>query len=542
MKRCAAFLAAAAVGWVLVAGAETVSVERIGTVAAPGLPGAVAVWGERAEVVLTAPTGGRGPRLAVVAAAEGEAGRVVLLAATFMPGESVFARLLEERLADLPGMPVPTPQAPLDETRPLERMAHVLELRRLERQGVGEVRAHPSAAAFPGAVDGAAERISRTVRVDLSRPRWHTTGLYAAPGERVRVSVAGEVPAGLRVRIGAHTDNIEHLPSWQRPPRISRSFEVARTGETEVASPFGGAVYVEVPEGGRGAGGKVEVTISGAVAAPVFVLGETTAAQWREVRSAPGPWAELVVPGRLVLTTRSDAVREVEDLTPVLEHWRAVMDAMADLAGIDQERAYPERIVPDVQISAGYMHAGYPIMTHLDVTRSMVDLEQLRSLKGGWGFYHELGHNHQKPEWTFEGTGEVTCNLFVHYVFEKVVGMSAEEASERALGPAMRRLIEAHLAEPDFRRWQREPFLALAMYAQLHTTFGWEPFRRVFAEYRDLPAAGRPQSQSDRRDQWMVRMSRAAGRNLGPFFDGWGVPVTEAAKAEVSELPVWVPW
>lgn len=57
------------------------------------------------------------------------------------------------------------------------------------------------------------------------------------------------------------------------------------------------------------------------------------------------------------------------------------------------------------------MHSGYPIMTHLDAAPRMVNLAALRSV-GEWGLFHELGHNHQADAWTFDGTVEVTCNLF----------------------------------------------------------------------------------------------------------------------------------
>ncbi|MFN4242527.1 MAG: M60 family metallopeptidase [Tepidisphaerales bacterium] len=466
---------------------------------------------------------------------------IVLLAAGYAPETSRFGVMLSERLADLPERPYPTPQRPLTDRMPLERVAHAVDLLRLERLPVSELVAHPASAAFPGGVAADAPRVCRAVRVDLSRPRWHSTGLYAPPGAKLTVRLRagpGSGVHGVGLRIGPHTDDLRHLPTWKRPPQISRHVVLSGRGEERVGSPFGGLIYVDVPAGRSGV---VDVEIDGAVEAPLFVLGETTAEQWQTARMAAGPWAELVVPGRVVLTTTSEAIRELEDPTEVLEHWKAVLDAMAELAGIAADRRVPERIVADVQISAGYMHSGYPIMTHLDVARAMVDLPALRTLKGGWGFYHELGHNHQRPEWTFDGTVEVTCNLFVHYVFEKVVGMSALEAAERAIGPSMRRLIDAHLAAPDFERWKAEPFLALAMYAQLHTHFGWGPFEAVFREYAALPPGERPRTDDEKRDQWLVRLSRAVGRDLGPFFERWGVPVSAEAKAQVAGMPVWQP-
>jgi hypothetical protein len=38
-----------------------------------------------------------------------------------------------------------------------------------------------------------------------------------------------------------------------------------------------------------------------------------------------------------------------------------------------------------------------------------------------------------------------------------------------------------------FTRWKSDAFLALIMYHQLRTAFGWETYKKVFAEYRDLP-------------------------------------------------------
>ena len=56
-----------------------------------------------------------------------------------------------------------------------------------------------------------------------------------------------------------------------------------------------------------------------------------------------------------------------------------------------------------------------------------------------------------------------------------------------------------------------------------------------------LPDAERPKTDQAKRDQWMVRFSRAAGRDLGPFFQAWGVPTTAEARASVSGLPAWMP-
>jgi len=227
-----------------------------------------------------------------------------------------------------------------------------------------------------------------------------------------------------------------------------------------------------------------------------------------------------------------------------MKFWDQVLDACADLATIPRERPRPERYVTDTQISAGYMHSGYPIMTMLDVAPVMVDRERvMRNGHGGvWGLFHELGHNHQRPEWTFGGTGEVTVNLFTLYVFDTVCGRP-KGSFDRVGGERRKRMLADYFKNgPDFEgKWKRRPFLALVMYVQLQEAFGWEPFKRVFAEYRRLPPNERPRSDADKRDQWLVRFSRTVGRNLGPFFQAWGVPTSEKARAQVADLPVWMP-
>ena len=93
----------------------------------------------------------------------------------------------------------------------------------------------------------------------------------------------------------------------------------------------------------------------------------------------------------------------------------------------------------------------------------------------------------------------------------------------------------------DFEKWKASPFLGLIMYAQLKDAFGWDAYKKVFAEYRALAEEDRPKNDDEKRDQWMIRFSRTVRRNLGPFFHAWGIPTSEEARESLSELPVWMP-
>lgn len=436
---------------------------------------------------------------------------------------------------------VPSPKQPLGLDNPVGRIACVLQNAEMRRAPVEKLAAHPAAAGFPGPVPPEAKRIEKTVAIDTAVLDWASTGLYAAPGEAIEVALPPDAAnAGLGLRIGAHTDHIWHHDRWSRFPEIS--YATALTAPTgRFGSPFGGIIYITVPRGCKL--GRIEVRISGAVEMPFFVQGQTPLHLWRTaIRHHLAPFAELAT-RKIVLTIPSAAVRSLDDPEALMWVWDAALDAIADLAAIPRERERPERICTDQQISAGYMHSGYPVMTHLDVAPTMTDRDKM--VKGGastcWGFWHELGHNHQSPHWTFSGTGETTVNLFSLFCCERV---SNEPVAKNSwLNPAQRnKAVAKYFAEgASFDAWCRDPGLSLMFYAQLQQAFGWGAFQRVFAGYRVARPAELPRNDGERRDQFLVRFSREAGRNLGPFFTAWGIPTSEAARNAVAALPLWLP-
>lgn len=458
-------------------------------------------------------------------------------AARLLPATDALLRpRLDELLAQHTKNLTPTPEKPVDYSRPLQRVLIGYRDALLQQASPETVREFVDASAFPNL--GATSQVRRrgVVQINTATPGWHSTGIYALPGTILRIELPENAQRlNLRARIGCHADELWHHDSWKRVPSVTIE-RVVNERATPMASAFGGPVYIVVPEGCEHR--NISVFIHGGIEAPMYKLGQTAADEWlMRIRNRPAPWAELAT-DKVVLSVPSSAVRSLDDPKALMTLWDRVLDAAADLAAMPRQRTRPERYVADVQISAGYMHAGYPIMTHLDAVDDMTDASRLAA--GSWGLFHELGHNHQSPEWTFDGTVEVTCNLFSLYICETVCGMApstghpALENRDETIGRYLARGAK-------FEDWKREPFTALIMYMQLREAFGWDAYKKVFAEYRELPDVQRPKSDDDKRDQWMVRFSRAVGKNLGPFFSAWGVPTSQAARDSIADLPEWMP-
>lgn len=431
----------------------------------------------------------------------------------------------------------PSSKHPLRTSDVLGRLALTLRSQESLTKPPEKIRPFPGAEIFPGIVSKDVKRVSQTVAIRRDRGAWISTGLYLNAGEVMIVRFPKEATeAGLTLRVGAHSDRLWGKASWRRHPEISRRFAVKKR-VMRVATSHGGLIYVETPlkKGAQ----PFKVKFENVSLAPRYVLGRTSDKDWDKIRRYEAPWGELET-SKIILTVPSRVLRDLVDPKQLMTLWDRVLDCYEEL-GTRPLPTRPERMVTDEQISAGYMHSGYPIMTHLDAAKRMVTTASIlgRPKLEIWGLWHELGHNHQKRAWTFQGTTEVTCNLFTLYVLDRISGVSPEKHPRY---PGMRASGRKHRAAgAPFSQWKRKPFLALQMYVELQQEFGWELFKKVFALYRDLPRKDQPKSDLERRDKWLELVSQVSGKNLGPFFQAWGVPVSKAALAKVKHLPGWLP-
>jgi hypothetical protein len=449
------------------------------------------------------------------------------------------------------GSLVPTTAAPVQPaSQPFEALALGVDAKVGTEDAPTLIVAHASASDFPGVPEAGSSASSRTLSVDASYDGrdsryfysgagahvWRSTGLYANAGDTITTTVPASAAAqGLSVQIGSHSDTLWHLDDWERVPAIVRRDSIETTSTTS-ANAFGGLVYIRVPPGS--ALGTIDVTIDGAHPAPRYVHGVTTLSDWQDIeRLHPTPWAEFVSDS-FTFTVPSTSIRTLDDPSALMDMWTSVLNAQADLSGVPHARPRAERFVLDRQISAGWMHSGYPIMGPIAAVDELIDASLVQSV-GAWGPFHELGHNHQWREFVLPGTTEGNVNLWSVHTSETVFGIDRGVAHS-ALDPAARaqRIADYVAGGADFwADWS--VWTALETYLQLQEAFGWQPFSDLFTVYYYTLPENAGLTDQENIEAFALEYARIVDRDLGPFFISWGFPLSQPTLDEMALMPAW---
>ncbi len=441
-------------------------------------------------------------------------------------------------------------------TDPIDKATLSAEMDILRNLPPNQVTAHPTAEELYGTIAPDAPRLTnQVVSIDTDVSRWHSTGLYVVPGEIVEITVpVAIIDQGFRVLVSGHGDNISPRDEWWRVPYgVQRQF-AADTTTIEIANAFGGAIYLDVgvtPPADNGVA-DFDITIDNAIAAPYFVLGETTNADWiASIRDNPAPYAEFVS-DRIAFSVPSSSVRDLDDAEALLQLWDDVVARQDYIGALEDLRTMPERVNIDVQISVGLLHAGYPIQGPTYTVDGMTDYNAIVA-NGSWGYYHELGHEMQRrPDkawgwnnpYTFDGDVEVTVNIFANAALEALNPGNTVDGWGWSSYPdlVMERAITSVAAGGVFDFKDPYPF-----YFQLADGFGWEAYRTVFETYHDdvlndvgaLPLGGTAE-----KTEWLMRWSQSVNYDMRCYMvDIWGLQVslTAAQTAILDALPCWLP-
>lgn len=475
------------------------------------------------------------------------------------------------------GLIAPTLAAPINTTsKPVEKMLAQYQSKTFDVLTPAQLFVHPCAADFPGLPDAGAGTASRTVAITGNtaadfyvnqggRPTRFETGLYAAPGATIAVTIPGDkVAEGLEVHIAGNgsQDSTFNIANWTFFPKLWRRVSLTAP-VTQTGNVFGGLVTILVPAGKSL--GTFNVTIEGAIAAPAFVLGQTTDAQWNAgLKSSPAPYG-YIQNSKLTLYLPKWQLAAMDNPTAVTSYWQQVMDIADEYYGYTNYRKRGETYATARYVAFGGAYAGYPVEAGWGTTRDQL-LNSAR-VNGDWGSYHELGHGYQDnfdSAFVIAIGAEVDVNLMPGMIYTMLHDRTAWDGAHSSYD-AQNRLTQrtAFLAQaPASQTWQSAHDLypvAYDFYFNLAEAFGWQLYKTALTRlmrYLQTPNAATDAelfalNSSDpnfKRNRFYLLFCDAAGRNLDVYFQryglgavGKGYEITQTVKDQVTAkgYPAW---
>lgn len=471
--------------------------------------------------------------------------KTLTMAADAYPPDDSAAYAAFRELANHPlAKKMPSRETPVTSADFYARVRIVLEKNAWLADPVKVWPADPSAATYPGLMAKGAKPVKGVeLQILTDERRWHSTGLFANAGEAITVRLPeSALGLGLQVRVGTTDDDIASVQeTWIRSPVVSETIALTKATQT-FASPFGGFVYIVVPFSVP-KGDAVRVRIDGAYRAPHFKRGRDTNESWaKSVSSFHAPQAEIEG-YRMVITLPSTSLAKLTDPEWVTKFWDDANDLDVSLSALGEPFDYKQRICADAQLTAGFLHNGYPMMCHVsaDGNSALYDKSNIEA-HGEWGVLHELGHNHQNSAWTFGKAAEVTVNIFTLYCTDKLLGIKPRDAFGEwtSVGGCDRRVSGWVDRGKPWEEWGagpfEGPFLGLETFTRLQEVYGWELFEKLFAQYRQ-PGENLPKNDQERMDQWATRLSAMYEADFADYFEAWSWPISSEAKAECAKYP-----
>lgn len=395
------------------------------------------------------------------------------------------------------------------------------------------------------ALPEAAEEAERMGRMELCDQ--HPAGRHVRKGEIIVITTA-ELPEGfyLDALVGFR-------PMWGS--RQDQQVVPLGDGETRFVADQDGPLFFRFnpPQGEGMRPGKVTVRLRGGQPLPLYVDGHMSASAWRAelAAHAQAPFVQLV--GEQAMITLPSAVHARDPVVDPRATFAAInemLDLQDELAGLDgqtprdQPSPLRQHYLVDFRVSAKdresfYMYATDQFIGMLPDNTS--DLTDPNALRERWGIWHETGHTHQQNSWTWEALAEVNVNLFSLYVQEAFDQpnqvLLREDGEPSPMDRARAYLAEGGhdlLAEVDDEDGS-EFFIRLVMFHQLREVWGWDLFKDLHRHFRAHPLTDEATDQ-DKADAFVHAMCALTESDLRPFFENWGLGISEDADAAIDAL------
>ncbi|MCV8071928.1 lipoprotein metalloprotease SslE [Escherichia coli] len=425
---------------------------------------------------------------------------------------------------------------------------------------------------YPGAVSAEGEKVTETISLYSNPTKWfagnmQSTGLWAPAQKEVTIESKANVPVTVTVALADDlTGREKHEVALNRPPKVTKTYELKANGEVKFTVPYGGLIYIK---GNSPKNESAEFTFTGVVKAPFYKDGA-----WKNALNSPAPLGELESDAFVYTTPKKNL--EASNYKGGQEQFAEELDTFAssmnDFYGRDGENGkhrmftyknltgHKHRFTNDVQISIGDAHSGYPVMNSSFSTNSTT----LPTPLNDWLIWHEVGHNAAETPLTVPGATEVANNVLALYMQDRYLGKMNRVADDITVAPEYlnesngqawarggagdRLLMYAQLKEWaeknfDIKQWYPEGSLP-EFYSEREGMKGWNLFQLMHRKARGDEVGKTKfgernycaESNGNAADTLMLCASWVAQTDLSEFFKKWNPGANAYQLPGASEM------
>jgi len=144
-----------------------------------------------------------------------------------------------------------------------------------------------------------------------------STGLFAAPGEIVTLTIPENLVNKISVRIGHQHYQLD--------------IGLMKKAKQKIASPYGGLILLVLHDKNLG---MFDVTVENAIEAPYFVFGKSTNDDWSKMKHLAVPWTVLRVPGQVSIYIETLKVKSVTNMDSIMANVKKTMDVYDQMLGV----------------------------------------------------------------------------------------------------------------------------------------------------------------------------------------------------------------
>ena len=447
--------------------------------------------------------------------------------------------------------------------RPLSPLFKLLFFRNMQERIIsGNTSKAPESELYPGKVAESAVRTTVTVTLNTAVPFWHTTGLYAAPGEKITIKVPSSVIGkGYKLIIGGDTYIPSPQDDWYRPPSVSVSKEIT-SPTTEFTSPYGGLIYIVIPYNQNGVNlytpppaayhtvplftpKKDKFTFEGVIRIGVYANfgskeGNSNPQDFLDkVKEIGVPFYEIKS-SRIILELPSKDIADNQSPDAILMFWEQFLDTcnMAVGLGRDFIAPFPLLIISDSLATFLPPKKVYPLFWP-DRVADLLYTTYVAEKSIPFMANHISRIYTGKFSKIIDDT-KVANLLFLMYV-SKIASnrdrFSLHKNLTRKMGEKYTRQI---LASKDRIR-SSVTFGRVIPYTMLVDEFGWDPLISLIDYFNKLPDKKWPKTREEINFEMVRFLSERTNKNLFPFFQIWGVKMKGRSSREIWKKTAWLP-